>query len=77
MKDCAITHNHPNNSCFSTADIAMLKKTHASEMRASTKFGTYVINPPDKWDKDILSFKQIEEELTPVLIKQYTRSGSF
>jgi minor head structural component GP7 len=61
MEGSVITHNHPNNSCFSAEDIDMLRQSKASEIRARTKFGTYVINPPKSWEKDITGFKQINQ----------------
>ena len=61
MKGKIITHNHPNGSCFSTEDIALLRQTGAAEIRAATKNGTFVINPPDVWSDEISSFKQLDE----------------
>lgn len=60
MKDCVITHNHPNNSCFSSEDICMLKNTKAAELRASTRFGTYVLTQPEKWSSEIGSYAKID-----------------
>lgn len=61
LKSCIISHNHPTNSCLSSHDIFILKNTKASEIRASTKFGTYVINPPVKWDVRISTFEKFNE----------------
>ncbi len=59
-KGCVITHNHPNGSAFSAEDIYMLKRTGASEMRASTSGGTYVLRQPSKWPSALNSFKAID-----------------
>ena len=43
MKDATLTHNHPNNSPFSQADIETAYRTGLREMRATTKNGAYVL----------------------------------
>lgn len=60
MKGCVITHNHPGNSCFSSDDIFMLKKTGAAEIRASTGYGTYVLQKPKKWSQEIGTYEKID-----------------
>ena len=67
MKDCVITHNHPSNSCFSPEDINLLRLSNAAEMRASTQFGTYVINRTPVWDKNISTLKDINDEYNKFL----------
>lgn len=61
MKGKIITHNHPKGGCFSPEDIALLRQTGAAEIRAATKNGTFVINPPDVWSDEISSFKRLDE----------------
>ena len=61
MKGKVVTHNHPSNSCFSSEDIEILRTTKAAEMRAATKFGTYVINPPMKWVDEVANFEKIDK----------------
>lgn len=61
MKGCVITHNHPSDTLFSSADINMLKNSGAAEMRASTHYGTYVLQQPKKWSKEIGSYADIDK----------------
>lgn len=61
LKDTVVTHNHPNNSCFSSEDIDLLKTSGAAEIRATTKFGTYSLKPPKKWDDSIARFEEIDK----------------
>ena len=62
MKGCVISHNHPSNSCFSPADINMLRRSGASEIRAGTRYGTYVLQRPKKWSSDIGTLDKIDQE---------------
>lgn len=61
MKGCVITHNHPSNSTFSSSDINMLRRSGASEIRASTSYGTYVLQAPQKWDKALGGYDSINK----------------
>ena len=63
MKNCIVTHNHPSGSTFSSADIALLKRTGAAEYRACTRGGTFVIRPPKKWPESLKTFKEIDIEM--------------
>lgn len=55
-----LTHNHPNGSNFSTADINMLRRGNLSEIRACNSRGTYILNPPKEWHKDISDFDSLD-----------------
>lgn len=61
MKGCVVTHNHPLNSSFSPDDIYLLKTSGASEIRASTQFGTYVLRPPLEWSEKLMTLEDIDE----------------
>ena len=74
MKGKIVTHNHPNNSVLSTADINILRKTKASEMRASTAYGTYVINYPSKWSYEISSYEKIDKAYNKYLDEAYSKA---
>lgn len=74
MKGKIVTHNHPNNSVLSTADIDILRKTKAAEMRASTTFGTYVINYPSKWSSEISSYEKIDKAYNKYLDEAYSKA---
>lgn len=61
MKNCVITHNHPLNSSFSSDDIYTLKTSGASEIRASTRYGTYVLRPPLEWSDELVTLKDFDK----------------
>lgn len=60
MRGCILTHNHPNDSIFSIADINIMRKTNLAELRACTHNGTHILRINVKWDKELSSFKNIE-----------------
>ncbi|WP_294750834.1 hypothetical protein [uncultured Ruminococcus sp.] len=60
MKGCVLTHNHPNDSTFSTKDINMLRRGKLAEIRACTQEGTFVLQPPTRWHKDISTFDSLD-----------------
>ncbi|MGN0548550.1 MAG: phage minor capsid protein [Acutalibacteraceae bacterium] len=45
LKGKVVTHNHPQNSCFSADDITLMYQNQLAEVRACNNFGTYVIRP--------------------------------
>lgn len=61
MKGCVLTHNHPNGTVFSPADINILRRGQLSEMRASNGKGSYVLRNAGGWHKDITNLKSIEK----------------
>ena len=61
MNGCVVTHNHPNNSCFSCADINTLREANISELRVATNNGAYVLRNGDKWDIKYNSLDKITE----------------
>ena len=62
MNGCVLTHNHPNGSVFSEADINMLRLSNLSEIRACTSDGTYSLKLKDKWSETLDCFETIETE---------------
>ena len=62
MRGCVLTHNHPNNSTFSPADINMLRISGLSEMRVCTRNGAYILRQPVEWSDEICDAKKIEEK---------------
>lgn len=45
---CILTHNHPNNSCFSSPDLHVSCQTSLREIRAVTPMGIeYIMRPPE------------------------------
>ena len=81
MKGGILTHNHPENTTFSPADIYMLKRAQLSEIRAATKGGTYMLRPPAVWDERFNSkqkiwdeYSKLEKEIEPGFHSQY-KSG--
>ena len=62
MKGCVLTHNHPNDSTFSPADINMLRISGLSEIRACTRSGSYVLRQPNVWHKEISDPIKLKEK---------------
>lgn len=62
MKGKILTHNHPNGSTFSSADINMLRRADLAEIRACSRRGTYIMRRPKNWSKDIPDFETIDIE---------------
>ena len=74
MNGCIVTHNHPNNSCFSCADINTLREANISELRVATNNGAYVLRNGDKWDIKYNSLDKITEryyEIDTEISKSY------
>ena len=69
MRNRVVSHNHPNGTSFSAADIYLLKKSMASEIRVVTKEGVQYLKQPLKWKKEISSKKKIEEKLNKISIE--------
>lgn len=45
LKGKVVTHNHPQDSCFSTEDIVLMYQNQFAELRTCNNFGTYIIRP--------------------------------
>ncbi|MBE6847795.1 MAG: hypothetical protein E7503_06665 [Ruminococcus sp.] len=54
-----LTHNHPNGSVFSAEDINMLRRGKLAEIRACNRLGTYVLQTPGAWPKELSSLEDI------------------
>ncbi|MBC8586621.1 hypothetical protein H8705_13660 [Oscillospiraceae bacterium NSJ-64] len=72
MKGGILTHNHPENTTFSPADIYVLMRSQLSEIRATTKGGTYILRQPLVWDerfntkqKILAEYFKLEKEIEP------------
>ncbi len=61
MKGKVVTHNHPNDSCFSSADIDMLRKAKVCELRAAASDGTYVLRYSGTWNNNYNSLAKIKD----------------
>jgi hypothetical protein len=46
LKDKVILHNHPSGHAFSLADIETTREYNAFEMRATGKYGTFILRRP-------------------------------
>lgn len=85
MLNGILTHNHPNNSCFSPEDIHTLFNAKLSEIRLVTQDGIYRLQKPLEWPKQKYSLEKIEEiyyaidkEIcTPLFSKAYAGEISF
>lgn len=76
LKGNIVTHNHPSGGSFSSADIWLLKKSKAAELRVITEKGVYFLRPPSKWEKDINSLDKIKSkrrEIQKEIAKKYQR----
>lgn len=62
MRGGVLTHNHPNNSPLSPADINMLRISKLSEIRACTQNGSYILRQPKKWHNEIIDASQIDKK---------------
>ena len=61
MQAGVLTHNHPDGTCFSSADINMLRYGKLAEMRVVTSEGVYRIQAPEQWHMDVSSLEKIEK----------------
>lgn len=85
MRDSVLTHNHPNNSCFSPEDLHTLFHARLSEIRAVTQDGVYKLQKPIIWPRQKYSLDKIEEiyyaidkeVCTPLFAKAYAGQISF
>ncbi len=59
MPGCILTHNHPNSSPFSPEDISFLLHNGLSEIRATNKYGTYVLQRTADTVQDFPTRKEI------------------
>lgn len=46
LKDKVLLHNHPSGNAFSIGDVMVSREYDAYEMRATGKFGTFIIRRP-------------------------------
>lgn len=85
MRGGVLTHNHPNDSCFSPEDIHTLFDKKLSELRAATNDGVYRLQRPSSWPKEKYSLENIEqiyydidkEVCSPLYKKAYAGEISF
>ena len=61
MSGGILTHNHPNGSVFSPADISTMWKTGLSEIRACNAKGTYIIRGTVEFKNAFSSVEEIEK----------------
>lgn len=66
MKNCVVTHNHPKGSGFSAEDILSLRSTHATEMRACTNNGVFIIRQPTTWPVELKNLKTMKKAIIEV-----------
>ena len=62
MKGGILTHNHPEDTTFSPADINMLRGAGLAEIRAVTSGGVYRLRQPAHWDTAFNTREKIEAE---------------
>lgn len=73
MRGGVLTHNHPNGSCFSLADLNTFRLRGLSEIRACNQDGAYVLRLIDKWPKELSSRKKLEEAYNDIEDQVYNR----
>lgn len=78
LRGAVVTHNHPSGGSFSFTDFKFLKRMPVSEIRVSTKEGSYYIRKPEEWPRDISStikmekaYNEIKNSLKPKYRKLY------
>jgi hypothetical protein len=75
MKDCVLTHNHPQDQSFSSADIDMAITADLKEVRATCHSGTFVMKRPSKgWKSADLSMMQNVMKAVTKAEMKYMRS---
>ena len=62
LRGSIITHNHPSGASFSFADIDLLKRSGAQEVRAATESGVYYMRQPIIWDSRITNDRDMKRE---------------
>lgn len=62
MRGGILTHNHPEDTTFSPADINMLRGSGLAEIRAVTSGGVYRLKQPTRWDSAFNTRTKIEAE---------------
>lgn len=55
-----LTHNHPNGTIPSPADINIMRRGNLAEIRACNANGAYVIRRSEKWPSELSSLKKID-----------------
>ena len=55
-----LTHNHPNGTIPSPADINIMRRGNLAEIRACNANGAYVIRRSEKWSSELSSLKKID-----------------
>ena len=61
MKDCVLTHNHPNGTVFSPEDINIMRNGELAEIRACNGRGAYVLRAKSQWSSQIPNLKAIRQ----------------
>ena len=61
MNGGILTHNHPNGSVFSPADISTMWKAGLSEIRACNTKGTYIIRGTPEFKSVFSNVKELEK----------------
>lgn len=56
LKDCVVTHNHPNGSCFSPTDIKSFYEGGLYELRACNGKLCYSMKAPEVWNSGLKSY---------------------
>ena len=62
MRGGILTHNHPEDTSFSPADINTLRVSGLAEIRAVTGGGVYRLRQPAHWDTAFNTRQKIEDE---------------
>ena len=60
MDGKVLTHNHPNGTIPSPADINIMRRGKLAEIRACNSDGAYVIRRSGKWSSELSSLKKID-----------------
>lgn len=60
MDGKVLTHNHPNGTIPSPADINIMRRGKLAEIRACNTDGAYVIRRSGKWASELTSLKKID-----------------
>jgi hypothetical protein cdifQCD-6_20078 len=60
MDGKVLTHNHPNGTIPSPADINIMRRGKLAEIRACNSDGAYVIRRSGKWSSELTSLKKID-----------------
>lgn len=60
MDGKVLTHNHPNGTIPSPADINIMRRGNLAEIRACNANGAYVIRRSEKWSSELSSLKKID-----------------